>query len=159
MTVSDKVSYLKGLADGLGLDKDSKEGKLFAAVIDTLDAIACQLEGLEESVEEITDEVDAISEDLEDLENYVFDEDEDEDDDEEELCCPSHCGGCHGSDDEDEDEDEEDEYVYSVTCPNCDTEFSVDEQALVLGEVACPSCGENLEFEFDEDDEAEEEKE
>ena len=155
MTVSDKVSYLKGLADGLGLDKDSKEGKLFAAVIDTLDAISCQLEGLEESVEEITDEVDAISEDLEDLEGYVFD-DEDEDD-EEELCCPSHCGGCHGSEDEDE-EEEEDDYVYSVLCPKCNTEFSVDEQALVLGEVACPSCGENLEFEFDEDDEAEDEE-
>ncbi len=156
MTVSDKVSYLKGLADGLGLDKDSKEGKLFAAIIDTLDSISVQLDAMEESAQELNDEVDAISEDLEDLESYVFEDDEDDEDDE--LQCPAHCEGCCGQDDdEDEDEDDEDDYVYTVTCPSCDVEFSVDEQALALGEIACPSCGEHLEFEFDEDDEEEEE--
>ena len=36
MTASEKVAYLKGLAEGLDIDKKSKEGKLFAAIIDTL---------------------------------------------------------------------------------------------------------------------------
>ena len=37
MEISEKVAYLKGLAEGLNLDTDSKEGKLIAAIIDVLD--------------------------------------------------------------------------------------------------------------------------
>ena len=37
MTISEKVAYLKGLADGLDLDQEtSKEGKLIAKIIDVL---------------------------------------------------------------------------------------------------------------------------
>ena len=32
MTITEKAAYIKGLAEGLELDKDSKEGKLFAAI-------------------------------------------------------------------------------------------------------------------------------
>ena len=37
MEISEKVAYLKGLAEGLALDTESKEGKLIAAIIDVLD--------------------------------------------------------------------------------------------------------------------------
>mgnify|MGYP000736459654 FL=1 len=37
MEISEKVAYLKGLAEGLALDSDTKEGKLIAAIIDVLD--------------------------------------------------------------------------------------------------------------------------
>ena len=37
MEISQKVAYLKGLAEGLALDTESKEGKLIAAIIDVLD--------------------------------------------------------------------------------------------------------------------------
>ena len=37
MEISEKVAYLKGLAEGLALDTDTKEGKLIAAIIDVLD--------------------------------------------------------------------------------------------------------------------------
>ena len=38
MTISEKVAYLKGLADGLDLDKEpSKEGKIIAKIIDVLE--------------------------------------------------------------------------------------------------------------------------
>ncbi len=141
MTVSDKVAYLKGLADGMELDKDSKEGKLFAAIIDTLDTICCELTAIEESAEELNDEVDAISEDLEDVENVVFDDEDDEDEDGDDVC-PRCCARS----------DDEDGFIYEVKCPACDCEFTVDEDALALGEVVCPECGENLEFDFSEDD-------
>ena len=36
MTVTEKVAYLKGLAEGLGIEEDSKEGKLLKAVMDGL---------------------------------------------------------------------------------------------------------------------------
>ena len=37
MGISEKVAYLKGLAEGLKLDAESNEGKLFAAIIDVLE--------------------------------------------------------------------------------------------------------------------------
>ena len=37
MTVTEKVSYLKGLAEGLGIDENEKNGKVIKAIIDVLD--------------------------------------------------------------------------------------------------------------------------
>ena len=56
-------------------------------------------------------------------------------------CC---CGcGCDCGCDCDED-------FYEITCPNCDEEFSVDEDTLLDGGVECPVCGEHLEFDLDD---------
>ena len=35
-----RVSYLKGLAEGLGIDEESKEGKLLLHIIDALEDFA-----------------------------------------------------------------------------------------------------------------------
>ena len=35
MEITEKVAYLKGLAEGMELDTDKKVGKLLAAIIDT----------------------------------------------------------------------------------------------------------------------------
>ena len=43
MTVTEKVAYLKGLAQGLGMDADNKQDKLIAAIIDVLDDVALSL--------------------------------------------------------------------------------------------------------------------
>ena len=40
MTASEKVAYLKGLVEGLGIDKDKSEGKILNAVIDVLEDLA-----------------------------------------------------------------------------------------------------------------------
>jgi len=140
MTVSEKVAYLRGLCDGLKIDSESDEGKLFTAVIDVLGDIASDLEDIEENALDIGDELDAISDDLADVENYVFGEDEDEDDEDE---------------DDDDYEFDEDEFVYSVTCPSCNEEITVSEDILELGEIDCPNCGEKLEFDIEEDEENE----
>ncbi|PKM72533.1 MAG: hypothetical protein CVU91_09090 [Firmicutes bacterium HGW-Firmicutes-16] len=89
MTTSEKVAYLKGLADGLGLDKENKQDKLLAAIIDVLETVALDLDDLEENALDLADELDAISDDLSDIEEIVYN-DYAEDDDE---CC---CGGDHG---------------------------------------------------------------
>ncbi|MBQ9933534.1 MAG: hypothetical protein IJO69_06855, partial [Ruminiclostridium sp.] len=82
MTITEKVAYLKGLADGLDLDKDpSKEGKLISKIIDILEDIGLAVEDLEEEVEVIGEELEAMSEDLEDVEEIVFDEFDYDDDD------------------------------------------------------------------------------
>ena len=48
MGIIEKVAYLKGLAEGMELDTEKKEGKLIAAIIDLLDDIALELEDLKD---------------------------------------------------------------------------------------------------------------
>ena len=127
MGVSEKVAYLKGLAEGLGLDAESKEGKLFAAIIDVLDEMAEEILELEEEMADIEEGLDAVSDDLSEVEEALY-ELEDE------------------FDDEDEDEDEED--CFMTTCPACEEEIYFDETVLEDGEVVCPNCGEKLEFDL-----------
>ena len=120
MTISEKVAYLKGLAEGLNIDTDkSKEGKLINVMIDILDEIALSIEDLEENSLALGEEIDVLSDDLADVEAVVFDEDEDY---------------------EDEDEEEFDDDWFEVECPNCDEVLVVDEDALAEGYIKCPNC-------------------
>ena len=50
MEISEKVAYLKGLAEGLNLDTESKEGKLIAAIIDVLDDMAEKFADVEDEL-------------------------------------------------------------------------------------------------------------
>ncbi len=128
MTVTEKVAYLKGLADGLDIDATTKEGKLLTAIMDVLGDLANDLEGLSEYVDELSEQLDAVDEDLDTLE-----------------------GDFYGDEDEDYDDDEDEEF-YDITCPKCGEEFCVDEETLLDGSVDCPECGEVLEFEIECDD-------
>ena len=122
MTISEKVAYLKGLAEGLNIDTDkSKEGKLITVMIGILEEIGLALEDLEENSLALGEEIDVLSDDLADVEAVVFDEDEDEDY-------------------EDEDEEEFDDDWFEVECPNCDEVLVVDEDALAEGYIKCPNC-------------------
>ena len=71
--------------EGMNVDTESNEGKLFAAVVDVLDEIALEVEDLTDEVMELGDGLDVISDDLGDVEDIVYDEDEDDYEDEETL--------------------------------------------------------------------------
>ena len=131
MAISEKVAYLKGLAEGLALDAETKEGKLISAIIDILEDVAYDIEDLEENALDLAEEIDAISDDLALIEDIVYDEED-----------------CDECDDEDE--------MYTVVCPSCNEEIVVDEDILDLGEIECPNCGEKLEFDFEDDEEEDE---
>jgi len=140
MGISEKVAYLKGLAEGMKLDESSNEGKLLLAIIDVLDDMAEEFADVEDEIVDLEDGLDAVSDDLNDLEEFLYEE----------------------SDDEDEDEDEDDdEELFVTTCPECEEEVVFDETVLEDGEVICPNCGAKLEFDLsdlanataDEDDE------
>lgn len=133
MEITEKVAYLKGLAEGLGLDTETKEGKILTAMIDILDDMALELADLDAAQEELGDGLDAVSDDLEDVEDLIYGEEEDEEDE----------------DDGEEDEDSED--CYATTCPNCEETVFFDEDVLNDGEVICPNCGEKLEFDLGEE--------
>ncbi len=146
MEILEKVAYMKGLAEGLGLDTKSKEGRLLTVMIDILDDIALELQDIREDQSEMEECLDAVSDDLSDVESYIYEMD----------------GEYEDEDDEDEDEDEdgdEDEEVYETTCPNCEEEIFFDETILADGCVECPNCGEKLEFDLDDEVEEESDEE
>ena len=128
MEITEKVAYLKGLAEGLALDTEkSKEGKLIAAIIDVLDDMALEMADMQDEQCDLEDGLDAVSEDLADVESLVYEELDDEDED---------------------DEDDEDEDCYETTCPNCEEAIYFDDSILEEGEIICPNCGEKLEFDL-----------
>ena len=144
MEILEKVAYMKGLAEGLGLDTKSKEGRLLTVMIDILDDIALELQDIREDQSEMEECLDAVSDDLSDVESYIYEMD----------------GEYEDEDDEDEDEDDdEDEEVYETTCPNCEEEIFFDETILADGCVECPNCGEKLEFDLDDEVEEENDEE
>ena len=123
MGISEKIAYLKGLMEGMNVDTESNEGKLFAAVVDVLDEIALEVEDLTDEVMELGDGLDVISDDLSDVEDIVYDDDDDDEEDEEEEC-------------------------YATTCPECEEEIFFDDTMLEDGEIICPNCGAKLEFDL-----------
>ncbi len=137
MTISEKVAYLKGLADGMELDKeDSKESKLIGKIIDILEDVGLSVEDLESEVEDLGDALDVLSEDVEDLETLVYDDWEDDEDDDDVLPFPTELG----------------DDFFEVECPSCGEDIVIDESALDADEVACPNCGDKFALGFDMDD-------
>ena len=135
MEITEKVAYLKGLMEGMKIDTETNEGKILSAMVDILEDIGLELEDLWNAQGELEDGLDVVSDDLEDIEDIVYDEG-DEDDEE-------------SFDDEYyEDDAEEDEDCYATTCPTCEETIYFDESVLEDGEVICPNCGEKLEFDM-----------
>lgn len=146
MTISEKVAYLKGLADGLDLDKEpSKEGKLIAKIIDILEEVGLAVEDLENEIEDVGAELDSVAEDVSDLETIVFDE-YDEDDDELDFGPGSGCGSCCSSADELGDD------FFEIACPSCGEGLVIDESVLDAGEVTCPNCGDKFSLDLTDED-------
>ena len=141
MTISEKVAYLKGMAEGLGIDTESsKEGKLISMMMDILQDVALELEDLQTEQNELGEEIDVISDDLNDVEELIYGDDED--------------------DEVYEDDDDEEEDCYADVCPNCGDEIYFDDSVLESGEVVCPGCGTKLNFDLSDlmDEEQDEEK-
>ncbi len=138
MTLSERISYIRGLADGLELDSEKKEVKVLNAIIDLLDDMTLAVETTEDLYDELAEQVDAIDEDLTTLEDDFYDDCD---------CCDCDCDDC------DDDCDccdcyDDDEAYYEVTCGKCEEQICVSEDVLLEGEITCPNCGELLEFDF-----------
>ncbi len=135
--MSDKVSYLKGLAEGLGVDAETAQGKLIYAMMETLEAIAENGDETDQRLTELEEYVEEIDSDVSDLEEALFSEDEDDD----------------GEDDEDEEEDDDEngDGLIEYECPHCGTVIFFDEEAFEMEEEhRCPNCHRKV-FSEDED--------
>lgn len=134
MNLTEKISYIKGLAEGLNLDESKPEVKVINAIIDLLDDIAFEVTDMEDLYDELSAQVDEIDQDLATLETDVYDDDFERD-----------CDDCSDCDDDFMDEDNP---FYEVTCGACNQKINVSEDVLLEGEIECPNCGELLEFDF-----------
>lgn len=138
MSLTEKAAYIKGLAEGLQLNKDTAEGKLIAALIDIVSDLTNAQSETDEDLSYLNDYIEELDEDLGALEEEVYDIDEDECDDD---CCD--CCDCCDDDDED---------GFEVTCPACG-ETIVFDDINDDDDLVCPNCHEKIIYEFNNDEE------
>lgn len=133
----ERVSYLRGLSDGLGIDESTKEGKLLLQIVDVLEDFADTLAAMDQDQEELAEYVDYMDEDLADLEDEIFGEsDEDDFEDDEEF---------------EDFEDDDIDYI-EIECPNCHEIIYLDEELLTDSkQTECPSCHEPLVCDCDDE--------
>ena len=118
--LSEKVSYLRGLAEGMEMKDDHNEGKLFHTIIDLLDDMAQAIAELETAQAETEEYVETLDEDLADVEYAVFDDDDDDD-----LYDDAHT------------------HYIELECPHCQETVYFDEDIFEDDEdILCPSCNE-----------------
>ena len=133
MTISEKVAYIQGLYDGLGLDGEkSGEARILSELLDVLREVGLQLDGMDATLDQFDKELDTLEDTVSDLEDAVFD-DEDEDD-----ACLDGCGDL-------------DEDFFEIPCPSCGEDLTVDDEALAAGVVDCPACGGKFALSFDDE--------
>lgn len=140
MGLTERIAYIRGLAEGLKLDGDKDEVKVLNAIIDLLEDIAYDVTDMEDIVDDLSDQVDEIDGDLAEVEEELYGED--------------FSGEYDDFDDfdnfDDDDYFDDDDAYYEATCPACGETTVLDEDALIGGEIDCPACGEKLEFDFSE---------
>lgn len=123
--LTEKMAYIRGLAEGLEIDETTKEGKLLLAIVEALSDTADELYELGDIQDEMQLQLDEVDEDLDELESFVY-----------------------GDEDEDFYDEEDDEY--EVECPNCGDMICFDADLLDSDKINCPACGEEIELEFED---------
>ncbi len=123
--LTDRISYLQGLAEGMKLNTEKDSNRLVTEILSVLGHVGDAFEALAESHSERSDCVESIDEDLADLEADLYDDD-----------------------DEDLAEDAEDDFEGSLIeyeCPHCGKTIKIDADDVDFDEDAlCPECGKEL---------------
>lgn len=138
MKLTEKMSYLQGLLDGLEIDNSTKEGKALLQMSDVMSELVAYVEDLQSQVDELTELCDILDQDLGQVEEDIYGED----------CDLEGCDEC--LEDEDDYEFDEDEELYEITCPSCGDTILIDEGMIEEGSINCPNCNELLEFDCDD---------
>ncbi len=125
--LTDRVSYLKGLSEGLKLDTEKNEGKLIEKMLELLSDLAEEVDSLRRDHEDLNEYVESIDSDLSDLEDVLYDEDED------------------GQDNGENGDEEEDDSLVEYTCPHCGEEMTFEVDSFDFDEdYLCPNCHQPL---------------
>lgn len=109
--ITEQVSYLQGLTEGLNINDGGPQGKIITGILDVLSEISANIKNLREDVFELSEYLDSIDEDLCELQEIVMEE---EDMDHIELEC-SNCQEKLYFDAEVLDEED----TIEIICPRC----------------------------------------
>lgn len=145
MTITEKIAYIKGMADTLELKDTDKKDRLMLAMIDAMNDMALAICDLETGLDTLGAQVDEIDEDLGAVEDEIYDLDDcdcccDDDDCDCDCCCDDECD------------------CVEAVCPKCGADIHIDFDDLEAGNpIVCPGCDTQLDFEFvdDEDEDIE----
>lgn len=121
--ISNRAAYLKGLADGLKLDKETTEGQLIDGILELLGDVAEELEMLDQEQAFLADKMDEMDDVIEMIADEAFGEEYDDEDD-----------------------------MYTLVCEECGAEIDLtgdDLDDIAEGVFKCPDCGEVIELDFE----------
>lgn len=109
-----KVSYLKGLTEGFKLDESKDENKLISGILDCLEMVSDELNILQTDFNQLEEYVNMVDDDLSDLE-MIFEnddlwDDDDFDDDEDDYYTDYSDDWLDDWDEDQDDDDEDDEF-------------------------------------------------
>ena len=133
MKLTENMSYLQGLMEGLEIDSSTKEGKALIQMSKVMNEMVMYVEDLQGQIDELTELCEALDEDLGNVEDDMYELDS--------------LDGEYEDDDEDYDDFDDDE-LYEVQCPTCGDTILLDDGMLEEGSINCPNCNECLEFDF-----------
>ena len=123
MNTKEKIAYLSGLMAGYGYGEDTKEGKVFGAIVDVLGSIADELNELEAEIEELDDFVDDLADDIDDLDDRLEHLSQNSDNDDEDILYDIQCPECGHVTDFDPEQlwETDDLHEFELVCENCGT--------------------------------------
>ena len=76
--LTNRASYLQGLAEGLKLDTDKTEGKLIGELLNLVSDMANELESLDDEQAFVADKLDEMEDVIDVIGENVFGDDDDE---------------------------------------------------------------------------------
>lgn len=133
----EKLAYIRGLAEGLNVGQGTPEGRVLVGLMEAMQEMTRVMDQMQMRQTDLEEYVEAIDDDLTDLEDDLYGEYlEFEDDFDEDL----------DLDDFEDDDDTAIEYM-EMTCPRCDETVFVDEDVFDdddVVEVLCPECNETV---------------
>ena len=139
--LTDRISYLKGMAAGMKLNMDKDSNKLMLEMLTVMGEMAEEMAAMTEAHNDLNEYVESIDDDLAELEETLFGEDEMDGEDEDFA----------EGDEEDEDEGEDDLIVYA--CPHCGHEIEFHASDVDFDEdYLCPECHKPIFPEIEEDE-------
>ena len=139
--LTDRVAFLRGLAEGMQLDASKPEAKMILKMLELMDEIAKDNDDLHKQLDELNEYMESIDEDLSDMEEDIYGDMSDADEEEE--------------DEDEEDEEDDDERTVEYSCPYCGEVMVFDVERFDFDEdYLCPNCHKPL---FPEDSEEDEE--
>lgn len=134
--LTDRISYLKGMAAGMKLNMDKDSNKLMLEMLNVMGEIAEEMAAMTEAHNDLNEYVESIDDDLANLEENLFGEEELED-----------------AEDIEADEEDLDDDLIVYACPHCGHEIEFSANDVDFDEdYLCPECRKPIFPELGEDE-------